>query len=139
MSSRWLDLVDPSRSEVEVALSSGVDPDVLEALAAPGVDGREPRPLIEDHGAYVFGVLVPIVAFEDTQAHQEICFVATGDRLITVRKETASGASFDVGALRAADEAGSPVGMLVHRLVDDVVDTYLDLLDAVYAEIDGLE
>jgi magnesium transporter len=29
--------------------------------------------------------------------------------------------------------------MLIHRLVDDVVDTYLDLLDSVYAQIDGLE
>jgi magnesium transporter len=112
---------------------------VLEALATPGAEGREPRPLIEDHGAYVFGVLVPIVTFEDTPTHQEICFVATGDRLITVRKGTATGETFDVGALHAADEAGNPVGMLVHRLVDDVVDTYLDLLDAVYAEIDGLE
>ena len=139
MSARWLDLVDPSRREVEAALPSGADPDVLEALATPAVDGREPRPLIEDHGAYVFGVLVPIVAFEDTPTHQEICFVATRDRLITVRKGTTSGASFDVAALHAADEAGNPVGMLVHRLVDDVVDTYLDLLDAVFGEIDGLE
>jgi len=139
MSARWLDLVDPSRREVEAALPSGADPDVLEALATPAVDGREPRPLIEDHGAYVFGVLVPIVTFEDTPTHQEICFVATPDRLITVRKGTTSGASFDVAALHAADEAGNPVGMLVHRLVDDVVDTYLDLLDAVFAEIDGLE
>jgi len=139
MSERWLDLVQPSRSEVEAALPSGVDPDVLEALAASAVGGREPRPLIEDHGAYVFGVLVPIVTLEASPTHQEICFVATADRLLTVRKGTTNGASFDVGSLHAAVHAGSSVGMLVHRLVDDVVDTYLDLLDAVYAEIDGLE
>ena len=139
MSERWLDLVQPSRSEVEAALPSGVDPDVLEALAASAVGGREPRPLIEDHGAYVFGVLVPIVTLEASPTHQEICFVATSDRLLTVRKGTTNGASFDVGSLHAAVDAGSSVGMLVHRLVDDVVDTYLDLLDAVYAEIDGLE
>ena len=139
MSARWLDLVDPSRTEVESVLPSGVDPDVLEALATSAAGGRVPRPLIEDHGAYVFGVLVPIVTLEETPTHQEVCFVATADRLITVRKGTAHGASFDVGALHAADEAGHTVGMLVHRLVDDVVDTYLDLLDAVYAEIDALE
>jgi len=139
MSARWLDLVDPSRSEVEAVLPAGVDPDVLEALAAPIVRERVQRPLIEDHGPYVFGVLVPIVTLEDMATHQEVCFVATAERLVTVRKETAGGTSFDVAALHAADEAGNPVGMLVHRLVDDVVDTYLDLLDAVYAEIDGLE
>src|SRR6187397_977568 len=128
MSERWLDLVQPSRSEVEAALPSGADPDVLEALAASAVGGREPRPLIEDHGAYVFGVLVPIVTLEASSTHQEICFVATADRLLTVRKGTTNGASFDVGSLHAAVHAGSSVGMLVHRLVDDVVDTYLDLL-----------
>jgi Mg2+ and Co2+ transporter CorA len=31
------------------------------------------------------------------------------------------------------------VGVLVHRLVDDVADTYLDLLDAIYSDIDTLE
>ena len=59
MSSRWLDLVDPSRAEVDAALPAGADPDVLEALATPSIPGREPRPLLEDHGSYVFGVLVP--------------------------------------------------------------------------------
>lgn len=138
MSARWLDLVDPSRTEVDAALPAGVDPDVLEALAHPAT-GRIPRPLLEDHGSYVFGVLVPMLSPEDEPTHQEICFVATADRLVTVRKSTATGASFDVGALHAADAAGSPVGALVHRLYDDVTDSYLDLVDAVYADIDALE
>jgi Mg2+ and Co2+ transporter CorA len=47
--------------------------------------------------------------------------------------------TFDVSTLRAADDAGRPIGELVHRLVDDVADTYLELLDAIYAEIDDLE
>ena len=139
MSARWLDLVDPTHTEVDAVLPAGADPDVLEALATPAVPGRDPRPLLEDHGSYVFGVLVPILAPEDEPTHQEICFVATTERLITVQKSTPTGASFDFGALHAADEAGSPVGMLVHRLYDDVVDGYLDLVDAVYAEIDTLE
>ena len=139
MSARWLDLVDPSRAEVDAVLPAGADPDVLEALATPLGTGREPRPLLEDHGSYVFGVLVPMLTPEDEPTNQEICFVATADRLVTVRKSTSTGASFDVGGLHAADEAGSPVGALVHRLYDGVTDTYLDLVDAVYAEIDALE
>ena len=139
MSSRWLDLVDPSRAEVDAALPAGADPDVLEALATPSIPGREPRPLLEDHGSYVFGVLVPVLTPEDEATPQELCFVATADRLVTVRKGTSTGASFDVGALHAADQTGSSVGALVHRLYDDATDSYLDLVDAVYAEIDALE
>jgi len=139
VSARWLDLVDPSRAEVDAVLPPGVDPDVLEALAHPVAPERTPRPLLEDHGSYVFGVLVPMLTPEEAPARQEVCFVATAERLVTVRKSTASAASFDIGALHAADEAGNPVGALVHRLYDDVTDSYLDLVDAVYAEIDALE
>ena len=139
MSSRWLDLVDPSRPEVDAALPAGADPDVLEALATPAIPGREPRPLLEHHGSYVFGVIVPVLTPADEATPQELCFVATAERLITVRKGTSTGASFDVGALHAADQTGSSVGALVHRLYDDAADSYLDLVDAVYAEIDALE
>ena len=139
MSARWLDLVDPSRAEVDAALPAGADPDVLEALATPSIAGRKPRPLLEDHGSYVFGVLVPVLTPEDEATPQELCFVATADRLVTVRKGTSTGASFDVGALHAADQTGSSVGALVHRLYDDAADSYLDLVDAVYGQIDALE
>ena len=139
--SRWLEtFVDPSRAEVDAALPpAGADPDVLEALATPSIPGREPRPLLEDHGSYVFGVIVPMLTPEDEATPQELCFVATAERLITVRKGTATGASFDVGALHAAEQTGSSVGALVHGLYDDATDSYLDLVDAVYAEIDTLE
>jgi magnesium transporter len=41
--------------------------------------------------------------------------------------------------LQAAQESGSSVGLLVHRLVDEIADSYLALLDAVFEEIDALE
>jgi magnesium transporter len=138
VSARWIDLVDPTRAELESVLPAGVDPDVLEELASPARE-HEPRPALEDHGSYVFGVLVPIVELDGVPLSVEVCIVATADRLVTVRKTSAAGASFDVATLVAADDGGKPVGDLVHRLVDDVADTYLDLLDAIYAEIDGLE
>ncbi len=139
MSARWLDLVDPTRAEVDAVLPVGVDPDVIEQLADPVNALREAQPLLEDHGSYIFGVLVPVLTDNDEQTPQEIYFVATPDRLITVRKSTPNGASFDVGALHAADESGSSVGVLIHRLVDQVADSYLDLLDVIYGEIDDLE
>jgi magnesium transporter len=138
VSARWIDLVDPTRAEIEAVLPTGTDPDVLEELVAPARE-HEPRPLLEDHGPYVFGVFVPIVDVGGEPVSVEVCIVATADRLVTVRKSSASGVTFDVGTLAAADDSGRPIGELVHRLIDDIADTYLDLLDAIYAEIDELE
>jgi magnesium transporter len=108
-------------------------------LAAPSTD-RDPRPLLEGHGSYVFGVLVAMLPLADEHgvSHQEICIVATPARLVTVRKTPPHGPAYDASVLEAA-AADATVGVLIHRLVDDVADTYLDLLDAIFAEIDALE
>lgn len=138
MSSRWIDLVDPTRAEIDAVLPGGTDPDLLEELLAPARE-HEPRPLLEDHGSYVFGVLVPIVQVDREPVRLEVCLVATGDRLVTVRKSGPGGLTFDMASVQAGDEAATSVGELVHRLVADVVDSYLDLLDTTFAEIDALE
>ena len=141
MGAHWIDLVDPSRAEVSSALPPDVDPEVVEALAAPGISGREPRPTLEAHGSYIFGVLVAMrpVVTDGLAEHQEIDLVATPDLLVTVRKTPDGGVPFDPAALHPSVEAEAPTGVLVHRLVDDVTETFLELLDAVYAEIDELE
>jgi magnesium transporter len=140
VATRWLDLVDPTSEEILAAVPVHVDPDVVEALAAPAVVDREARPLVESHGACVFGVLVATLPLPDHRiALQEIDVVATPDLLVTVRKTPRAGPAFDPSVLRPASEDGLPVGILVQRLIDDVTDTYLDLLDATYAEIDALE
>ncbi len=132
-------MVDPTREEVLAALPVHVDPEVVEALAAPSGD-REPRPLLEGHGSYVFGVFVAILPLADEHeiSHQEICVVATPERLVTVRKTPPRGPAYDASVLEAA-AADATVGVLIHRLVDDVADTCLDLLDTIFAEIDALE
>lgn len=116
-----------------------VDPEVVEALAAPGLTGREPRPVIEGHGSYVFAVLVALRPTTQGVLHQEIDVVATPELMLTVRKTPTGGAPFDPGPLHAATEQGAAVGIVFHRLVDDVADSYLELLDAIYVEIDRLE
>jgi magnesium transporter len=137
---RWIDLVDPSRDELLGALPVHVDPEVVEALASPLSDGSKPRPLLESHGAYAFGVFVVIRARDDGEVDaQEVDIVATPELLVTVRKTPPGGTALDTSALGPAHESDAPVGVLVHRLVDGIADAYLDLLDAVYAEIDELE
>lgn len=139
MATTWLDMIDPTREEVLAALPVHVDPEVVEVLVAPSTD-RDPRPLLEGHGSYVFGVLVAMLPLPDEHevSHQEICVVATPERLVTVRKTPPRGPAYDNSVLEAA-AADATVGVLIHRLVDDVADTYLDLLDAIFAEIDALE
>ena len=65
MSTRWLDLVDPTSEELHSSLPVHVDPEVVEALATRPAGGREARPLIEGHGAYVFGVLMAALPLPD--------------------------------------------------------------------------
>jgi magnesium transporter len=140
MGAHWVDLVDPTREELLYALPAYVDPDVVEALASRPEEGREPRPLLESHGSYAFGVFVLMAArAEGGVTTQEVDIIATPELLVTVRKTPPGGEPFDPLVLRLAHEADAPVGVLVHRLVDEVADSFLNLLDAVYAEIDQLE
>ena len=76
---------------------------------------------------------------EDRFEHQEIAFVATPDLLVTVRKTPPGGIPFDPAAVRPSAGSGAPAGALIHRLVDDVAETFLEFLDAIYGEIDELE
>ena len=142
MSARWLDLVDPTRDELLATLPVPVDPEVVEALAERSGSGREPRPLLESHGAYVFGVLLGArpVPHEDRVEFLEIDVIATPSVLVTVRKTpTTGGAPFDVSALHPAVESTASAGVLLHRLVDEVADSFVESLDATYAEIEELE
>ena len=141
MHSRWIDLVDPSREELLASLPSRVDPEVIEVLAARPGTGREPRPLIESHGSYVFGVLVAArpLPEQDRVQYLELGLVATTELVVTVRKSPADGGDpFDPAGLHAA-ASDAPAGLLVHRLIDDVADSYLTSVDAVYEEIEELE
>jgi magnesium transporter len=142
VSARWLDLVDPTREEILATLPVQVDPEVIEALVARPGDGREPRPLVEGHGNYVFCVLAATTPLpnEDRVSYQEVDVVATPAAVVTVRKTPSDGTGpFDPSSLRPAVEQGATAGELVHRLVDEIADSFLESVDAAYAEIDELE
>ena len=142
VTTRWLDLVDPNRDELLSTLPGAVDPEVVEILAERPAEGRAPWPVLESHGAYVFGVLMAArpLPDEDRIAYQEVDLVATPGALVTVRKTSRQGdPPFDVSALHPAAEHGVSVGRLVQRLVDEVANSFLDSLDTSYAEIEELE
>src|SRR5690348_5132579 len=97
MTATWIDFCDPDRAALETALPRDVHARALDQLLAPAVHDDEPRPTIEGHGDYVFGVfLVPVVVpAEDTIYYQEIDIVATREMIVTVRKTPIRGEPFD--------------------------------------------
>jgi magnesium transporter len=138
---KWIDLVDPSPAELHDALPEHVHATALAALLAPHQHDDEPRPRIESHGDYVLGILLlPIeVASEDRLYYQEIDFVATTDVLLTVSKTPPGEKPFDPAPAKEACRAHDDVGMYVYHLVDEVAEGFLDVVDAIDDEIDGLE
>ncbi len=141
MSARWLDLLDPTQEELLASLPLTVDPDVIETLATAPTAAHEPRPLFEGHGAYVFGVFVDArpVADEDRISYREVDLLATPDVVVTVRKTPADGRPWDPAPLHIPIAAGASAGELIYRIVDDVAESFLDVVDAAYGEIDELE
>src|SRR5215210_6957701 len=139
----WIDLLDPTEQELGDALPCEIHARALEQLLRPAVHNDEPRPRLEGHPHYVFGVfLVPVcVREEDRVFYQEVDLVATHDRLVTVRKTPERGSPFDAGpALDAAGAAGETgAGAMTYLLVDSIAEYFLDLIDALDAEIDELE
>jgi magnesium transporter len=138
---KWIDLVDPSAAELHEALPERVHATALAALLAPHEHDDEPRPRLESHGDYVLGILLlPIeVANEDRLYYQEIDFVATTEVLLTVSKTPPGEKPFDPAPAKDACRAHDDVGMFVYLHVDEVAEGYLDVVDALDDEIDGLE
>jgi magnesium transporter len=135
----WRDLVDPTREELLESLPDDVDPKVIETLAAAPGDGHEPRPALEGYDRYVVGIFLDArpVPDEDRVSYREVDVVATPDLVVTVRKTPADGPAWDPAPLEACK--GASAGELVFRLVDDVAESFLDVVDAADAEIDELE
>jgi len=138
----WTDLLDPDRADLEQVCPGNLHPRALDRLVAPAeAPGDEPRPTLEAHTGYVFGVFLVAVAVpdEDTVFYQEVDIVITPDRLVTVRKTPQGRPAFDPRGVREAMGDDRTAGMVAYQLVDDVAESYLDLVDDLNNEIDELE
>lgn len=142
MAASWTDLLDPSPDELRAKAPRELEETALARLLAAPEHADEPRPTLQGHGDYVFGVfLVAVVAGEqDSVFYQEVDLVLTHDALLTVRKTPEGGRpAFDVETVRRAAKPDDTPGMLAFRLVDEIAERYLDLVDALDEEIDELE
>jgi magnesium transporter len=137
---RWIDLVDPTRENVHAALPVHVDPEVVEILVSAPSDGTRVRPLLESHGAYVVGVFLDAVPIpdEDRIVYREVDVVAMPELILTVRKTPPDGRPWEPTPLQSAAEEAT-AGELLYRLMDDVAESFVDVVDAADGEIDELE
>jgi magnesium transporter len=138
----WTDLIDPDRAALEGVCPVDLHPRALDRLLAPAEEaGQEPRPTLEAHTGYVFGVFLVAVAVpeEDAVFYQEVDVVLTPERLLTVRKTPPGRPPFDPKGVREAIGEDHDAGMVAYQLVDDVAESYLDLIDDLNNEIDELE
>ena len=139
----WTDLVDPTHEELLGAVAVRLDPDAIEMLTEPAPDARGARgarPLLETHGGYVLAVLSrPVLTPTGGVHYVEIDVLAEPHAVVTVRKSGADGALAPVDGVTARADAGGKPGELVHAIVDDVADAFLELLDSLYEHIDELE
>ena len=138
----WIDLLDPSADELRRQAPKELEESAIERLLAAPEHDDEPRPTLQSHGDYVFGVLLVAVAVpdEDDVFYQEIDLVITHDTLLTVRKTPQGNrAACDVAIVKKTVKPDDSAGLMAARLVDEIAERYLDLVDALDEEIDELE
>ena len=141
MAATWIDLLDPSPEELRAKAPRELEETALERLLAPPEHEDEPRPTLQGHGDYVFGVFLIAVAVpeEDSVYYQEIDLVLTHETLLTVRKTPEGCGPYDLEEVRRSVKPNDSTGMIVYRLLDEIAERYLDLVDALDDEIDELE
>jgi magnesium transporter len=142
MAATWIDLLDPSPEELRAKAPKHLEETALEQLLAPPEHTDDPRPTLQGHGDYVFGIFLVAVAVpeDDSVYYQEIDLVITHDTLLTVRKTPEGGRpACDVAAVRKTQKPDDSAGFLAYRLLDEIAERYLDLVDALDDEIDELE
>jgi magnesium transporter len=137
----WIDLIDPSADELRASLPRDVQESALDLLLAPAAHADEPRPTLQAHGDYIFGIFLIAISVreEDRVFYQEVDVVVTSDVLVSVSKSPPGEQAYDPRPTRESCRPDDSAGMMLYRLVDDIAERYLDLVDALDEEIDELE
>ena len=137
----WIDLIDPSEDELRAKLPRSVREQALDLLLRPAQHADEPRPTLQAHGEYIFGVFLVAVAIpeKDRLFYQEVDVIVTHDFLLSVSKTPPDEHPYDPRPARESCRPDDNGGMMLYRLVDDIAERYLDLVDALDGEIDELE
>ena len=142
MATTWIDLLDPTKEELKSKTPVKLQESAARLMLKKPVRDDEPRPTLQSHGTYVFGVFLVAIALPDAaeMCYQEIELVVAPGTIMTVRKTPPDGnAPYDLEPVRAAVRDTDSAGMIAYRIVDEIAEQYLDLVDAIDAKIDDLE
>ncbi|MBA3735351.1 MAG: magnesium transporter CorA family protein [Actinobacteria bacterium] len=137
----WIDLIDPSPEELREKLPREIHESALELLLRPATHEDEPRPTLRGHGEYIFGVFLVAVSLPEEKRvfYQEVDVVVTHELLISVSKTLSGEEPYDPRPARESCRPDDSAGMMLYRLIDDIAERYLDLVDSLDEEIDQLE
>jgi magnesium transporter len=141
MAANWIDLLDPTEEEVRANAPCELHEPALALLLTHSRHDDEPRPTLQSHGDYIFGVFLLAIAVpnEDRVFYQEVDAIVTHDVLLTVSKTPPGEHAYDPRPVRESCQPDDEGGMMLYRLVDDIAEHYLDLVDSLDDEIDELE
>src|SRR5262249_2671368 len=136
----WIDLIDPTADELRAELPLEIQESALRRLLKRA-DEDQPRPTLQSHGDYIFGIFLVALAMpdEDRVVYQEIDVVLTHEVLLTVSKTPKGEQPYDPQPVRESCQPDDETGMMFYRLVDDIAEHYLTLVDALDDEISELE
>jgi magnesium transporter len=139
---KWVDLLDPDEEAILEAVSPiELHDSALESLLRPPKEGDNPRPRLQNHRTYVFGILLVPVAVneEDRVFYQEVDLVLNESVAVIVRKTPLDGHPFDSSEVAKGHGNEMSGGSVAFRLIDQVAEGFLNLADAINEEIDELE
>ena len=129
---RWIDVVDPTPGEIEHLTREFH----LHPLAVEDVTETGQRPKLEMYAKHAF-----LVAYAANLAEVDVFIGATW--VLTVRERNENGAVWEPhpakGRCERFDEDSRSVGVIVHAILDDIVDGYFSALDTSEEGIEVLE
>jgi magnesium transporter len=130
----WLDISDPKSEELQLAASE-LD---LHPLAVEDATHRHQRPKIDEYDDHYF---IVVYALEepspDVIRQREISIFVKHNALVTVHEGTLD--ILNVVEKRFRDGKLTSIGLLLHGLLDTIVDSYFDVLDGLGDRVELIE
>ena len=132
----WVALKDPSNEELET-MRGEFD---LHPLAVEDAKNGHQRPKIEEYGDSLFAVLHIVEPRGDDMEVAELSIFAGPNYVLSVRKGTEHGfVAVRERAEREPELLRHGSGFVLYALMDNVVDRYFPVVDALEVELENLE
>lgn len=130
----WLDIADPDSEAMRLAAEELV----LHPLAVEDAQHRHQRPKIDEYEDHYF---IVVYALEepspDVIVHKELAIFVKQNAVVTVHD--GSLAALGVVEKRFRDDKIATTGLLLHAILDTIVDSYFDILDGLGDRVELIE